>query len=128
MEKIGRSFDMQLPEEIDSTIYAIMEAGAQQDIRLRLLLSAIGGLQPGAKVPGVNKIAPRFEGLHNKQVEPYYRNYVNAGIFGDELSRNGKKIQRRVLLVDPVTAQAKLGQFIRDGQWKEDPPKATEEE
>jgi len=116
-EKRGRSLLMTVPAEIDATVFNIIEARSQGDIRMKLLASVAGNLDKGANVPGINTVAPNFEGLHSKDIEAYYRNFVNAGVFANKKGTAG-----RVLAVEYPMAQAALVQYIKDGRWEEDPP------
>lgn len=121
---IGRT-TMVEPEDIDAAIAMRIDLDAEEDVRLRLLRFAADGLPKYAQVAGINKITPQFTGLNSKQVEAYYRNFVNAGAFEPIIMEKGKdkgKSRGTRLAVEYPEAVALVKQFIVKGEWRENPP------
>lgn len=115
----GRSLMVNLPEDINQAMAGLLQIKGESDIRLRLLLEEINKIKVGDQVPGINKIAPSFKGLHSKHIEAYRRNFANAGIYAPII--RAKSVRGYTLAASHRDAPRILVEYIQAGKWQEDP-------
>lgn len=115
----GRSLLVKLPEDINQAMSGLLQIQGESDIRLRLLLEEINKIKVGDRIPGINKIAPSFNGLTSHHIEAYRRNFVLAGIYEPVI--RAKAVRGYVLVKSHRDAPVLLRDYIQAGKWQEDP-------
>lgn len=119
-EQIGRAMLMNLPGEIDLTVYNVLSVSAENDERLKLFADIASQLKVGAAVPGVQKA--RGNGWTLPTIQDAYWNYVEAGAMVNSKvsSKDGRPTQRQ-LACEYGEAFAKVNRYIRAGMWRASP-------
>lgn len=119
-EIVGRTMQMNLPDEIGRIVNAVLEARAEKDKRLRAFREACLGIEVGTNLPGINKIY-KIIGITNKDMEAYYRNYALAGAITPNISQKSGKTTGYKLAQGYNTAFRNVSDYIREEKWKSNP-------
>ncbi len=108
------------PEEIDVVVSSKIDLYAEDDPRLGLFKYIASTLPKYGAVPGINKVYGGFDGLNQKEVESYYRNFINAQALIPNVDKNGKNKGNK-LADEYQTCMARVRQHIASGKWEEGP-------
>ena len=125
VEKIGRSL-LVTPEEIDMATFSAIAENGEQDPRIKLFHHIASTLQPGSRVAGINAIAKEYPGLHSKEIEACYRNYVACNALKPILDKSGKSKGNVLVEIFPVALKL-VKDRIANGEWQESPPPIRKE-
>lgn len=120
-EVTGRTLMVNMPAEIDELVSSKIDLSAENDPRLGLFKYIASTLPKYGAVPGVNKVYKAYDGLNQKEVEAYYRNYVNANALIPNIKSDGKNGGNK-LADEYQNCVMLLRNYIANGKWCEDPP------
>ncbi len=119
-EQIARGLLINLPGEIDLTVYGVLTVSAENDERLKLFADIASKLKVGATVPGVQK--HRGNGWTLPAVQDAFWNYVEAGALVNSKvsSKDGRPTQRQ-LACEYTEGFAKVRSYVQAGMWRASP-------
>ena len=118
----GKSFLVNLPDEINNAVKKVLDTQMQGDVRLEFLGKMIANKEVGASLLGVNKLSGNGSGVRQGDALSMQRNFVAAGA----LIPPSKRGQPHKLAVSYAEAFGLVKKYIDDGRWVEGlPPSLT---